>query len=39
MFALLLVYGQRRWLGLVIYPLAVTAFIYVMFGMLLRIPL
>ncbi|KQZ85521.1 hypothetical protein ASD56_04120 [Microbacterium sp. Root166] len=39
MFALLLVYGQRRWLGLVIYPLAVTAFIYVLFGMLLRIPL
>ena len=39
MFVLLLVYGQRRWLGLVIYPLAVTVFIYVLFGMLLRIPL
>ena len=36
---LMLVYGQRRWLGLVIYPVAVTVFIYVLFGMLLRIPL
>lgn len=39
LFVLMLVYGQRRWLGLIIYPLAVTAFIYVLFGMLLRIPL
>ena len=36
---LMLLYGQRRWLGLVIYPIAVTAFIYVLFGMLLRVPL
>ena len=39
LFVLMLVYGQRKWLGLVIYPLAITAFIYVLFGMLLRIPL
>lgn len=39
LFALMLVFGQRRWVGLVVYPLAVTAFIYVLFGMLLRIPL
>ena len=39
MAALMLVYGQRRWLGLVIYPIAVTAFIYVLFGVLLRVPL
>jgi len=39
MAALMLVFGQRRWLGLVIYPIAVTAFIYVLFGMLLRVPL
>ena len=36
---LMLLYGQRRWLGLVLYPLAVTAFIYALFGMLLRVPL
>lgn len=36
---LMLVYGQRRVLGLIIYPIAVTAFIYVLFGMLLRVPL
>lgn len=39
MLALLLLYGLRNWIGLVVYPLAVTAFIYVLFGMLLRIPL
>ncbi|WP_458042826.1 MULTISPECIES: tripartite tricarboxylate transporter TctB family protein [Bacteria] len=39
LFVLMLVYGQRKRLGLVIYPLALTAFIYVLFGMLLRIPL
>ncbi|GAA1540459.1 hypothetical protein HD600_001027 [Microbacterium ginsengiterrae] len=39
MAALMLVYGHRRWLSLVIYTVAVTAFIYVVFGMLLRIPL
>jgi len=39
MLVLLLVYGQRRWQGLVIFPLAMTAFIYVLFGMLLRVPL
>lgn len=36
---LMLLYGQRRWLGLVLYPVAVTGFIYVLFGMLLRVPL
>lgn len=36
---LMLLYGQRKWLGLVLYPIAVTAFIYVLFGMLLRVPL
>ena len=39
LFVLMWVFGQRRWVGLVVYPLAVTAFIYVLFGMLLRIPL
>lgn len=39
MAALMLVYGHRRWLSLIIYTVAVTAFIYVVFGMLLRIPL
>jgi len=39
MAALMLVYGQRRWLGLIAHPIGVAAFIYVLFGMLLRIPL
>ena len=39
MAALMLLYGHRRWLSLVIYSAAVTAFVYVVFGMLLRIPL
>ena len=39
MVLLMLLYGQRRWLGLIIYPVALTAFIYVLFGMLLRVPL
>lgn len=39
MAALLLLYGHRRWLSLVIYSVSVTAFVYVVFGMLLRIPL
>ncbi|MBQ3357842.1 MAG: tripartite tricarboxylate transporter TctB family protein [Microbacterium sp.] len=39
MAALLLLYGHRRWLSLVIYSASVTAFVYVVFGMLLRIPL
>ena len=37
--ALMLVYGHRRWLSLIIYTASLTAFIYVVFGMLLRIPL
>ncbi len=37
--ALMLVYGHRRWLSLVIYTVVLTAFIYVVFGLLLRIPL
>lgn len=39
MAALMLLYGHRRWLSLVIYSVLVTAFVYVVFGMLLRIPL
>ena len=39
MASLMLVYGHRRWLSLIIYSAAVTAFVYVVFGMLLRIPL
>lgn len=39
MAVLMLVYGHRRWLSLIIYTVSVTAFIYVVFGMLLRIPL
>lgn len=39
MLALMLLYGHRRWLSLIIYTASVTAFIYVVFGMLLRIPL
>lgn len=39
MAALMLVYGHRRWLSLIIYTVSVTAFVYVVFGMLLRIPL
>ncbi len=37
--ALMLVYGHRRWLSLIIYSVSVAAFIYIVFGMLLRIPL
>ena len=37
--ALMLVFGHRRWAGLVAYPILLTAFIYGLFGMLLRIPL
>lgn len=39
LFLLMFVYGQRRWVGLVVYPVGLTALIYVLFGMLLRIPL
>lgn len=39
LFLLMFIYGQRRWVGLVVYPIALTALIYVLFGMLLRIPL
>ncbi|MDQ0614845.1 presenilin-like A22 family membrane protease [Microbacterium sp. W4I4] len=39
MASLMLVYGHRRWLSLIIYSVTVTAFVYVVFGMLLRIPL
>lgn len=39
MASLMLVYGHRRWLSLLLYSVAVTAFVYVVFGMLLRIPL
>ena len=39
MSALMLLYGHRRWLSLIIYSVSVTAFVYVVFGMLLRIPL
>ncbi|MDJ0350792.1 tripartite tricarboxylate transporter TctB family protein [Cryobacterium sp. PH29-G1] len=36
---LLLIYGARSWKALVFFPLVSTAFIYLLFGMLLRIPL
>ncbi|WP_120494434.1 tripartite tricarboxylate transporter TctB family protein [Microbacterium phyllosphaerae] len=39
MAALMLLYGHRRWLSLIIYSVSVAAFVYVVFGMLLRIPL
>jgi hypothetical protein len=39
MAALMLLYGHRRWLSLIIYTVSVTVFVYVVFGMLLRIPL
>jgi len=39
MAALMLLYGHRRWISLIIYSVSVTAFVYVVFGMLLRIPL
>lgn len=39
MAGLLLLYGHRRWLSLIIYSVSVTAFVYVVFGILLRIPL
>ena len=39
MASLMLLYGHRRWLSLIIYSASVTAFVYVVFGMLLRIPL
>lgn len=39
MAALMVVYGHRRWMSLIIYCVSVTAFVYVVFGMLLRIPL
>ena len=37
--ALLWLFGHRKWLGFVLYPIGLTAFIYVLFGMVLRIPL
>lgn len=39
MAALMLLFGQRRIVGLVVYPIALTAFVYVVFGLALRIPL
>ena len=39
LFALLYVYGARSWKTFVLFPVITTAFIYVLFGMLLRIPL
>jgi hypothetical protein len=37
--ALLLLYGHRGWKGLVIYPVSLAALNWVLFAMLLRIPL
>lgn len=37
--ALLLLYGHRGWKGLVLYPISLAALNWVLFGMLLRIPL
>ncbi|WP_156761368.1 tripartite tricarboxylate transporter TctB family protein [Microbacterium karelineae] len=39
MVALLLLFGQRRIVGLVVYPIALTGFVYAVFGLALRIPL
>lgn len=39
MASLMLAYGHRRPLSLIVYCVVVTAFVYVVFGMLLRIPL
>ncbi|MGO2471654.1 MAG: tripartite tricarboxylate transporter TctB family protein [Microbacterium gubbeenense] len=39
LFALLWLYGHRGWIGLIAYPVGLTAFIYVLFGIVLRIPL
>jgi energy-converting hydrogenase Eha subunit E len=39
LFALLYIYGARSWKTFVLFPVITTAFIYVLFGMLLRIPL
>lgn len=36
---LLYIYGARSWKAFAIYPIATTAFIYMIFGTLLRIPL
>ena len=37
--ALMILFGARRWWALILYPVVLTAFIYVLFGMLLRVPL
>jgi NADH:ubiquinone oxidoreductase subunit 6 (subunit J) len=37
--AVVAVYGAKSWKPIVIYPVVITAFIYVLFGILLRIPL
>ena len=37
--SLLLLFGHRRWIGLIAYPVGLTAFIYILFGIVLRIPL
>jgi len=39
LFGLLWIYGARTWKALILYPVITTAFIYVLFGTLLRIPL
>lgn len=39
MLIMMLVYGHRRIISLIVYPVCLTAFVYVVFGMLLRIPL
>ncbi len=36
---LLWVFGQRRWIGLVVFPVAMTAFIYGLFQLVLKVPL
>lgn len=37
--ALLWVFGRRRWKGLIIFPIAMTAFIYGLFDFVLKVPL
>lgn len=39
LFALLWIFGRRRWVGLLVFPIAMTAFIYGLFQLILKVPL
>lgn len=39
MLVLMVLFGHRKLVSLIVFPIAITAFIWVLFGMLLRIPL